>query len=312
MFRKILLSIGVLIIFCGIAFSTVDVTEINFSNTTTDSLANNLRKWFEQLNTVEDTPTGRGPSPALWNDCKWVEYSDGKGSGVTFMNEYVNRLGGGQQNLTGTSTTEISDWIQTEVNSGLTTRNEAVGGILRVSSETIGAANDGLTVMYRATPFAPTDTKTIWFEARVALTNIDATLGSEDQFFIGLCDTITSALPSGVVDDTVDKIGFFHHDGSTTATLSFITAKTSTEEITTSAATGLVTGTYVKIGFKSDWIGSVQTITPYVNGVAGTVHNTAASVPTAGTGLGLCLAAVTEGTSTALLEVDWVRIAQSN
>lgn len=261
---------------------------------------------------VQDTASGRGPSPALWGDCPWGEYSDGKGNGTVYLNEYVNRLGGSQQTLTGTSTTELADWIQTEVTSGLTVRNEAVGGILRISSQASASADDGLTVMYRATPFAPTDEKTIWFEARVALTNIDAGAGAEDQFFIGLCNTIVSALPSGVVDDTVDKVAFFHHDGSTVGTLSFITAKTTVEEITTSAATGLVTGAFVKLGFKIDWVSSVQTITPFVNGVAGTVHNTASTNPTAATGLGICLAAVSEGTTTALLDVDWVRVAQTN
>ncbi len=259
---------------------------------------------------VQDTASGRGPSPDLWGDCPWGEYTSGLGNGVTYLNEYVGRLGGGQQSLTGTSTTEIADWIQTEVTSGLTVRSEVVGGILRVSSQASSTNDVGLTVMYRATPFAPTDTKTIWFEARVAMTDVDA--GAEDQFFIGLTDVITSALPSGVVDDTVDKVGFFHHDGTTLSTLSFITAKTSVEEITTSAATGLTDGTFIKLGFKIDWVSSVQTITPYVNGVAGTVHNTASEVPTAGTGLGICLAAVSEGTTTALLDVDWVRVAQSN
>lgn len=302
----ILLSVGIT------SKASVNTDEINFSNVTSGNFDRLLRKWFNQLTTVEDSATGRGPSPALWSDCAWNDFASGKGNGTVFLNEYVNRLGGGQQVKTGTSTTEIADWIQTQVTSGLTVRNEAVGGILRVSSQASSSANDGLTVMYRATPFAPTDTKTIWFEARVALTNIDAGAGAEDQFFIGLTNTITSALPSGIVDDSVDKIGFFHHDGSTVATLSFITAKTTEEEITTSAATGLVTGDFVKIGFKCEWIDSVQTITPYVNGVAGTVHNTASTNPTAGTGLGICLAAVSEGTTTALLDVDWVRVAQLN
>lgn len=252
----------------------------------------------------------KGLSPSLWDDCPIAEMKADPLKGVFYFNDYNDRYGGGQQWLTATSTTEIADWIQTEVNSGLTVPVETAGGVLRVSSEANNAANDGLTVMYRATPYVPTDTKTIWFEARIALTNIDAAAGAEDQFFIGLCNTITSALPSGVVDDTVDKIGFFHHDGSVVSTLSFITAKTSVEAITASAATGLVTGAYLKVGFKSEWISSVQNVFPYVNGVKGTAHNTAASVPTAATGLGICYAAVSEGTTTALMDIDWVAVAQ--
>lgn len=310
--RKTILVLCLLMFMTSLSFASVNVKEIDFDSVTSGNFYQVLRKWFSQLVTVQDTPSGRGPSPALWHDCKWVDYSDGKGNGVAYLNEYVGRLGGGQQTKTGTSTTEIADWIQTQVTSGLTTRNEAVGGILRVSSQASSSADDGLTVMYRATPFAPTDTKTIWFEARVALTTIDAGSGNEDQFFIGLTDTITSALPSGIVDDTADKVGFFHHDGSTASTLSFITAKTTEEEITTGAATGLVTGDFVKLGFRIDWVGSVQTITPYVDGVAGTVHNTSSTNPTAATGLGICYAAVSEGTTTALLDVDWVRVAQRN
>jgi len=253
---------------------------------------------------------GRGLSPSLWRDVPIAEMKADPLRGVFYFNDYVDRLGGGQQTLTGTSTTEIADWIQTEVTSGLTARSEVNGGVLRVSSEAHASADDGLTVMYRATPFVPADTKDIWFEARIALTNIDAAGGAEDQFFIGLCDTITSALPSGVIDDTVDKAGFFHHDGSTVSTLSFITAKTTAEKITTSAATGLVSGTFFKVGFRIGWVDSVQTVTPYVNGVAGTVHNTATTVPTAGTGLGICYAAVSEGTTTAIMDVDWVAVAQ--
>lgn len=321
--KKNFIVLCVLLTLFGCAFLCASLTNSsdNYRNTFLNGYAwtghqpkDKAKGWATDMEDgiVQDTASGRGPSPALWGDCPWGEYASGKGNGTVFLNEYVNRLGGGQQSIVATSTTEIADWIQTEVTSGLTTRTEVVGGILRVSSEANASADDGLTVMYRATPFAPTDTKTIWFEARVALTNIDAGAGAEDQFFVGLCNTITSALPSGVVDDTVDKVAFFHHDGSTVGTLSFITAKTSVEEITTSAATGVVTGAFVKLGFKIDWVSSVQTITPFVNGVAGTVHNTASTNPTAATGLGVCLAAVSEGTTTALLDVDWVRVAQTN
>jgi len=263
-----------------------------------------------------DSPTdiggdaSKGLSPSLWDDCPIASMKADPLKGVFYFNDYVSRYGGGQQWLTGTSTTEIADWIQTEVTSGLTVPVETAGGILRVSSEASAAANDGLCVMYRATPFVPTDTKTIWFEALVAMTNIDAAAGAEDQFFVGLTNTCTEQLAGGTIDDTKDKVGFFHHDGSTTATLSFITAKTTVEEITTSAATGLVSGAWHKLGFKIEWRSSVQTIIPYVDGVPGTIHNTNTTVPTAGTGLGICYSAVSEGTTTAILDIDWVAVAQ--
>ncbi len=259
--------------------------------------------------------TSVGLSPSLWKNVPIASIKADPLIGTYYFNDYTDRLGGGQQTLTGTSTTEISDWIQTEVDAGETAAAEINGGALRISSEGYlsqpnPSAESGLTVMYRATPFIPADTKDIWFEARIALTNIDTSGVPEDQFFIGLCNTITDALPFGTVDDTVDKVGFFHDENSFDSTLSFITAKTTVDEKTASAATGLVTGTFVKVGFHIGWVGSVQTVTPYINGVAGTVHNTAASVPTSGTGLGICYAAVSQGTSIAYMDVDWVSIAQ--
>jgi len=204
---------------------------------------------------------------------------------------------------TGTTTTETPLWIQTEVTSGLTSVTEASGGILNVSSEASASADDGLTVMWRQTPWVPTASKRIWAEWRVKYTGI-TTSGSEDQYYTGLSNTITSALPSGVVDDTVDKIGFFRHDGSTSLRLSFITSKTSAELITADAAT-IAEDTWINLGFVAD----LTSITPYVNGVAGTAHTTTANLPSLG--MGICLAAVSESATTALQSVDWIRIAQT-
>lgn len=269
--------------------------------------------WDVALIASTATDAGRGLSPTLWDDCP-VGIEDPQ-SGFSEYHTYAVRWGGAGSlalgTLTGTSTTEIEDWIQTEVTTGLTVKSEVDGGVLRVSSEGSASADDGLCVMYRSTAYIPADTKTIWFEARVALTDIDATQDTENMYFIGLADTITSAIPSGVVDDTVDKIGFYHHDGGTTATLSFITADGSVQEETAGAATGLVDATYVKLGFKCVYVGAAGTVTPYVNGVAGTTHVTEASLPI-GTGMGVCLSATSEGTSIAIADVDWVKVAQSN
>lgn len=249
---------------------------------------------------------GEGPAYALWEDCPWLEMMLDPTKGTIYFNNFVD----GFQPFTGTSTTEVTDWIQTEVASGLTQYKTDAAldahGVLRVSSEAYASADDGITVMWRATPWVTEDTKTLWFEARIKVTGAV----TPDQFFIGLCNTLTSMHPSGVIDDTVDKIGFYTHSGSTTLTLEFITSKTTVQAATAAAAT-IAQNTWIKVGFKVTWSGSVQTVTPYVNGVAGTAHATAASVPTALTGLGICLAAHVDQTSTvAVLDVDWIRIAQ--
>lgn len=240
-------------------------------------------------------------SPLIWGDCPWASFMMNPLLGHTYFNDYM----GNRVPLVGTSTTEISEWIQTEITSGLTAQvANVVGGALQVSSEAFASADDGLTVMYRDTSWVPNTGKRIWFEARIRMTDIDTT---PDQYFIGLIDTLTDIHPSGVIDDTKDKIGFFTHSGSTAGTLEFITAKTTVEAITTGVTTGLADATWINVGFVADLL----TVTPFVNGVAGTAHATAASLPTAATGLGLCIGAHGDQTSTvAAMDIDWVRIAQ--
>jgi len=244
------------------------------------------------------------PSYSIWDTCPW-----GTPYASCLFEDYNGRHGlgnaaDGSAVMTGTSTTECPDWIQTEVTSGLTAKVEMAGGALRVSSEASVAANDGLCVMYRDTPWTPTAGKRIWFEARVRMVNV-STAGAEDQFFVGLANTMTAALSAGVVDDTVDKIGWFRHDGTTVLKMSFITAKTTVEEITADAAT-VADSTWINLGFVAD----LTTVSPYVNGVVGTAHATTTKLPTAATGLGICYAAVSEGTTIGLLDVDWIKIAQ--
>ncbi len=250
---------------------------------------------------VTPSSTVRTSSATIWETCPW----NIPGLVHTYFNDYTKNI---QTTATGgysggASTTEIRDWIQTVVTSGSTTHVDTVpGGILRVSSAAYNADDDGVTLMYRDTGWTPTDGKRIWFEARIRMSDI---VTEPDQFFVGLINTCTDIHPSGVVDSTLDKIGFFTDSGSTAATLEFITSVTGTDEITTGAATGLVDTTWLNVGFVAD----LTTVSPYVNGTVGTAHAT--SVPTAATGLGICYGShVEQTTAVSLLDVDWVKIAQ--
>lgn len=240
-------------------------------------------------------------SASIWESCPLNEIRSGLVPGSIYENDYL----GGFQPVTATTTTAIEDWIQTEVVSGQTLVSDAPGGVLRVSSEAFNAADDGLTVMYRQHVVVPNTGKNYWAEFRIRVNDIADT---PDQFYIGISDVVATVHASGVIDDLVDKVAFFTHSGSTVATLSFITSKTTVQEITTSAATGVADSTWLNVGFVSNGLTSV---TPHVNGVAGTAHTTASQLPTAATGLAICYAAHTDQTATvATLDIDKVRIVQ--
>ncbi len=249
------------------------------------------------------TPSGtvNSFSSKIWETCPWNTDLVHK-----YFEDFVNirpgNVADGTALLTATSTTETNDWIQTENTSGLTAFTEDVGGVLRVSSEANVAAEDGLTVMWRQTPWVPTSGKRIWFEARVKMNNVV----TPDEYTIGLADTLTEACAGGTIDDVVDKILFYTESGTTTLTMEFITAKTTVQEQTTGAAT-VANATWIQLGFIAD----LASVVPYVNNVAGTAHTTASKLPTSGTGLGIVLSSAVDQTGAiATLDVDWVRIAQ--
>ncbi len=240
-------------------------------------------------------------SSKIWESCPWDT-----DLAHQYFEDFVNTRPGGAANgtahTTATSTTATNDWIQTENTSGLTAFTEDVGGVLRVSSEANVGAEDGLTVMWRQTPWVPTAGKRIWFEARVKMNNVV----TPDEYSIGLADTLTEACAGGTIDDVVDKILFYTESGTTTLTMEFITSKTSVQEQTTAAAT-VANDTWIQLGFIADF----ASVTPYVNNVAGTAHTTASQLPTSGTGLGIVLAAQVDQTgAVATLDTDWIRIAQ--
>ena len=64
MFKKVLLSIVMLIMLCSVTYATVDVTEINFNVVTSGTFDQALRRWITTLNTdiaaVAGTETGIG------------------------------------------------------------------------------------------------------------------------------------------------------------------------------------------------------------------------------------------------------------
>ncbi len=249
------------------------------------------------------TPSGtvNSFSSKIWETCPWDT-----DLAHQYFEDFTNTRPGGAANgtahTTATSTTATNDWIQTENTSGLTAFTEDVGGVLRVSSEANVAVEDGLTVMWRQTPWVPTSGKRIWYEARVKMNNVV----TPDEYSIGLADTLTEACAGGTIDDVVDKILFYTESGTTTLTMEFITSKTTVQEQTTGAAT-VANDTWVQLGFIADF----ASVTPYVNNVAGTAHATASQLPTSGTGLGICLAAQVDQTgAVATLDVDWIRIAQ--
>jgi len=95
----------------------------------------------------------------------------------------------------------------------------AQGGVLTVTSATGDSADDGINAQLKNCMFKPAAGVKIWFEARVKMS--DAT----QQYFIGLAGVDTTLIASGVLDDVVDKCGFYHEAASTDNKISAVSSR---------------------------------------------------------------------------------------
>jgi len=234
------------------------------------------------------TAAGTGPSPLIWDAAPILATLLNPTDNFYYFDDFLGPI----------DVTTGDGWTLTQSNSTGTISGLATdpGGVLVVNS--VGStADDSINAQLTNCLFKPAAGVTIRFEARVNMT--DAT----QQFYLGLAGVDTTLMASGVVDDVVDKCGFFHHAASTDNKISSICSRTSTEDATVDVAAN-VNNTYVKLGFVIDGLTSVKF---YVNGALVETGTTTAAIPNAV----MCLSAFAGYESAAgVMHIDWVRILQ--
>lgn len=247
---------------------------------------------FEKLITVPNafgTAGGTGPSPIIWNDVDVLELMLNPQKGIYFFDDFMGPI----------DVTTGDGWTLTQVDTKGSIAGDATaqGGVLTVTSATGDSADDGINAQLKNCMVKPASGVKIYFEARVKMS--DAT----QQYYIGLSGVDTTIIASGVMDDTVDKCGFYHEAASTDNKISAISSRTSSEEKDADVADN-TDGTYVKLGFIIDGLTRVDY---YVNGVnVGNCVDTS-DIPNAV----MCLSAVAQYESAdGVMSIDWVRIAQ--
>lgn len=236
---------------------------------------------------LSGTAAGTGPSPLIWDGSEWLQTLLDPTDRFGYFNDFMGEI----------DVTSADGWTLTQVDTKGSIYGDpaAAGGVIIFSSATGDSADDGLNAQLKNCMVKPAAGVTIRFEARVKVS--DAT----QQWFFGLAGADTTLIASGVLDDVVDKAGFFHHAAGTDDKVSSVVSRTSTEDITADVA-DVVDDTWMKIGFVLDGLTSVKF---YVNGVLVETGTTTAALPNAV----MCLSAVAQYESAdELLSVDWVRI----
>lgn len=259
-----------------------------FSSTNTETV---LAELGELLLANAGSAAGAGPSPLIWDKAPILETILDPTVGVYYFNDYMGEI----------DVTTADGYVITAVTTGaIAPVIDEDGGVLLIDSAGNATADDGVNVQLTNCMVKPVAGRTIRFEARVKV--VDA---GDDQYFIGLAGVDTTLIAAGVLDNVVDKCGFFRFAASTADRLSTINSRGSGGTVDADVST-VVDDTYVKLGFVIDGLTS---ITFYQNGVQVGSTTVTSEIPNAV----MCLSYVSQVEQTsadAELSVDWVRIHQ--
>lgn len=246
-----------------------------------------------------DASSDTGPSGALWCDCPVEAMEADPSIGYIYWNDFVGP----------TDPTDDDGWAITATTTGSIVTADMAGGGIVFDSAGHNAADDGIEAQMPGESWVPAAGKTLWFEVRVKMTDVDTT---PDQFFVGLSTTDTTLMAAGVLDAASNSLIGFYTDSATASagTMAFITDKASSTETDADAVAEIADATFVKLGFKvyTTSAGALA-LDYYVDGVKiGTVTDTD-DIPI----VEMCLSFVSKCEQTsadAELTADWVRIAQ--
>jgi hypothetical protein len=288
--------------------STPKETFLNGYRWTGNDKKDNAIKWAQETETAVlvnqtdiaaiETPVataaGRGPSPLIWSDVNWNDLSTNPESGSVYYDDYM-----GNSVIPASTTAVDGGWTVTRATAGTMGSIIGDGGILNLTAA--ATADQGMNAQLLNCCVVPTAGRTIHFEARVKISDID------NQIFIGMASTQTAIIASGVLDETtMSAVGFFTDEPSATTKYGTIVSKAGTNDTTEDIAVGFVADTYAKIGFVMDGVTSVAF---YYNGVLVETGSTANTMPAVALGLSL-VCQNEDGSNVNTLDVDWVRVAQ--
>ncbi len=239
--------------------------------------------------------SGDGPSPLIWGDCPLLDMMLDPTVGYYYFDDFMG------QTIDPGATANNGGWTVTRATSGTIGSVIGVGGELHLSA---GATTDdqGINAQLLNCCVKPTADKTIWFEARVQVSNID------NQVFVGLGSTQTAIITSGALDESsASLVGFFTDVNSATTKYGTITSKAGNNDTTEDIAVGLAATTWAKLGIKITGITQVEF---FYDGVLVETGVTAASIADAVEMAFSLVCQSEDGSSTNTLKVDWVRMAQ--
>lgn len=229
---------------------------------------------------------------AMWDDCPSKLDPNYLSNSFDFEDDFMSL----------DTTATVGDWAAFEVDvatgaaPALDATAAGVGGILLL---TMGGATDDDAQQINAVnaPFFLAAGKTIYYETRLKIVG-----DNQSEVSFGLCGlaenltAVADVLPA-------DGISFSSQDATLAVDLTLSKGGTNTGAV--SGVKTMVSGTYVTFGFK---VSGVSSVTPYIDGVAGTPAT--ATIPDDKVLTPYFLVRNGDGTTNQVLHVDYVRVVQ--
>lgn len=221
------------------------------------------------------TTTGRGPSPAIWDDCPVLEYVANPEKGMHYFEDFIGDIYGV------TNTTTYQNRLTFFNDDGPTHQNIATDkyGALQVIGNDADNDDSAMAFGQFCGPFVLTAGKKFWFEARVRKDAVDNDflgmfIGFAEQ---GLCAADSLDVATAECLTAKDWLGFLNKldDGNA---IDFVHGDGAGEVVEKKAGICVPTaGAWNKLGLYGDG----TTVTPYVDGVptTDTVLYSAADMP---------------------------------
>jgi len=265
---------------------------------------------FKNVSDAYGTTTGRGPSPAIWDDCPVLSLMINGTDGFYCYEDFIL---GPDVAANNAASIEGQVSVYTDANSATIKllTDETVGAVSlapgATDNEDAAIALGGITGACYA--FSQSDAKAFWMEARLKKT---ATTASKLAWFFGLIEEGCLAADGVLADNdmaTKDLIGFHQVEGDTTTVDTIHDTATGTITQVKDAAVTIVADTYVKLGMKFN--PTTLVLTFYKDGVplADTVLASATNFPDGEEMCPVIAVRSVSATSPGDLTVDWIRVA---
>jgi hypothetical protein len=257
------------------------------------------RGYWKQFNhTFRDEVYGPTQDGSIWQLCPLVALSDPSVAHV-FYDDFFSQ--------TSTKAAQTGPWVIVEDDGAAGSESilDVAGGVYQQFCD--GDDNDESYMSSKAESWKFAAGKSLWLEAKIAIPQ-----GSTNKcnWIMGLSEAAGADM---ILDDeggpaaNYDGAVFFGTNGA--LTFGFETSNGATQTTTASAGT-TVADTLIRLGmfWKSESTGDTTgTVTPYVNGTAGTAH----TVTISGMGeMEFTIGVKTPGTHEESFKIDYVKIVQ--